>query len=316
MAMNMIQFQKGLSMNDFFERFGSEYQCREYLEKARWSKGFVCPKCESENHCVVWHGEQKTFQCKDCRTQTTLTSGTIFQNTKLSILKWFQAMFFLTQSKNNVSALELTRLLGVCYRTAWRLKHKLIQAMTERESSRKLEGEVQLDDSYLGGEKPGGKAGRGSENKVPFLAAVETNAKGHPTHAIFQKIDAFRKVNVKTWAQDHLVNGTLVTSDGLHCFNVISETENHHNKVVVGSGQKSTELSCFKWVNTVLSNLKTAISGTYHSFKFKKYADRYLAEVQYRFNRRFDMSVMLDRLAYALVQTSPRPEKWLRGAEA
>ena len=221
MAMNMIQFQKGLSMNDFFERFGSEYQCREYLEKARWSKGFTCPKCNSTHHCVVWHGEQKTFQCHDCHTQTTLTSGTIFQNTKLPIVKWFQAMFFLTQSKNNVSALELTRLLGVCYRSAWRLKHKIIHAMSVREKKRKLAGHVQLDDAYLGGEKSGGKVGRGSQNKVPFLAAVETNQHGNPTYAIFQKVDAFTKLNVKNWAEKHISNGTLVTSDGLSCFTVL-----------------------------------------------------------------------------------------------
>jgi len=316
MAMNMLQFQKGLSMNDFFERFGSEYQCREYLEQARWPKGFVCPKCNSHKHCVVWHGEQKTFQCHDCRTQTTLTSGTIFQSTKLPIVKWFQAMFFLTQSKNNVSALELTRLLGICYRSAWRLKHKIIQTMCERESNRRLHGNVQLDDAYLGGENSGGKAGRGSENKVPFLAALETNTDGHPTNAIFQKIDAFTKLDVKKWAEKHICVGTVVTSDGLGCFNALSEAGLKHNKIVVGAGNKSTDMACFNWVNIVLGNLKTAISGTYHAFRFDKYAHRYLAEVQYRFNRRVDMSVMLDRLAYALVQTTARPEAWLRTAEA
>jgi len=315
MATNMIQFQKGLSMNDFFERFGSEYQCREYLEKARWPKGFECPKCKCTEHCVVYHGDQKAFQCDRCRTQTTLTSGTVFQSTKLPIVKWFQAMFFLTQSKNNVSALELTRLLGVCYRTSWRLKHKIIQTMTERESDRKLGGHVELDDAYLGGENSGGKVGRGSENKVPFLAAVETNKNGNPTHAIFQKIDAFTKLDVKQWAEMHITKGTVVTSDGFKCFNVLSEIGLEHEKIVVGPGNKSTDLKCFGWVNTVLGNVKTAINGTYHAFNFAKYASRYLAEAQYRFNRRFNMSNMLDRLDYALVQTSPCPERWLRLAE-
>jgi len=225
-------------------------------------------------------------------------------------------MFFLTQSKNNVSALELTRLLGICYRTAWRLKHKIIQTMTERERDRQLTGHVQLDDAYLGGENTGGKSGRGSENKVPFLAAVETNKDGRPTYAIFQKINAFTKLDVKEWARKHIKSGTVVTSDGFKCFNVLSKAGIEHDRVIVGPGNKSTNMPCFTWVNTILGNLKTAISGTYHAFRFDKYATRYLAEVQYRFNRRFDMSTMLDRLAFALAQTSPCPERWLRTAEA
>ena len=110
----------------------------------------MCPDCGATEHCVVWHDQVKTFRCNACREQTTLTSGTIFHSTKLPLQRWFQAMYFLTQTKNNVSALELMRLIGVCYRTAWRLKHKLLQVMTEREALRKLDGRVEVDDAYLG----------------------------------------------------------------------------------------------------------------------------------------------------------------------
>lgn len=105
-------------------------------------------------------------------------------------------------------------------------------------------------------------------------------------------------------------------SNGLSCFNSLSDVGCIHNKVVVGNGRRSTDLQCFKWVNTILGNLKTAISGTYHAFDFKKYAHRYLAEVQYRFNRRFKIRDIFVRLLYANVQIGPRPEKWLRLAEA
>jgi len=110
-------------------------------------------------------------------------------------------MYFLTQSKNNVSALELKRLIGVCYRTAWRLKHKLIQVMREREESTVLSGRVEVDDAYLGGEHPGGKAGRGSENKVPFVAAVETNDQGHPLRAVFAPVESFSSPEIAAWAR-------------------------------------------------------------------------------------------------------------------
>jgi hypothetical protein len=125
-SMNRVRFQAGLSLTDFTERYGTQAQCEPALEKYRWRDGFVCPMCARTDHYVVWHGEAKTFQWHSCRHQTTLTSGTIFHTSKLPLTKWFQAMWYLTESKNNVSALELMRVVGVCYRTTWRLKHKIL----------------------------------------------------------------------------------------------------------------------------------------------------------------------------------------------
>ena len=127
--MNRIQFQPGLSIDEMLGQYGTEEQCEAALEQSRWPGGFECPRCGGKAHCVVWHDQVKTFQCNACHQQTTLTSGTIFHATKLSLRTWFLAMYFLTQTKNNVSALELTRLIGVCYRTAWRLKHKILQVI-------------------------------------------------------------------------------------------------------------------------------------------------------------------------------------------
>ena len=316
MTPNHLQFQPSLSLDEFLRDYGTQTQCEATLEKARWPAGYLCPACQSGSHCIVWHRKVKTFQCNRCHTQVTLTAGTIFHATKLSLVKWFQAMYFLTQTKNNVSALELKRLIGVCYRTAWRVKHKLLQVMREREESTVLSGRVEVDDAYLGGEHPGGKAGRGSENKVPFVAAVETNDQGHPLRAVFAPVESFSSSEIALWARCWLAPSATVVSDGLACFRAVTEAGCTHEPQIVGTKRKSTEMPCFAWVNTVLSNLKTAITGTYHSFKFKKYAHRYLAEAQYRFNRRFDLSTMLTRLLYAGASAGSRPEKWLRLAEA
>lgn len=316
MAMNRIQFQKSLSMNEFQEKYGTEAQCEAVLEKARWPSGFTCPKCQSISYCVVWHNERKTFQCNSCHNQVTITAGTIFHATKLTLVIWFQAMFLITQTKNNISAMELMRILGVCYRTSWRLKHKLMQVMLEREESTVLSGRVEVDDSYLGGEKPGGKAGRGSENKIPFVAAVQTNEKGHPLYAVFSPVKAFSNEEITAWACNTLAPLTTVVSDGLACFRAVTAAGCWHEPHVVGKARESTDMGCFFWINMVLGNLKTAISGTYHAFDFEKYAGRYLAEVQYRFNRRFDLRSMLSRLVWAGAHTGKRTEKWLRLAEA
>jgi len=313
--MNRIQFQAGLSLNQFLAEYGEERQCEATLEDARWPAGFQCPKCSSKEHYRYCRGSVKIFQCRECRSQTTLTEGTIFHSTKLPLTIWFQAMFFLTQNKNNVSTLELKRLVGVSYHAAWRMKHKLMQVMYERESTTRLSGRVEVDDAYLGGENPGGKSGRGSENKVPFIAAIQTNNQNNPLYAVFSQVKAFTHEEVAAWASRSLVSAATVVSDGLWCFKSVTKVGCSQQREVVGQGRKGTDMECFTWVNTILGNLKTAINGTYHAFDFEKYAHRYLGEYQYRFNRRFDLAGMFSRLVAATARTGKRPEAWLRLAE-
>ena len=316
MKMNRIQFQPGLSLNKFLDQYGNQEQCESVLESARWPAGFKCPKCGSNTHCSYRRGRRvKVYQCSDCRAQTTLTEGTIFHSSKLPLTTWFQAMYFLTQTKNNVAVLELRRVIGVSYRAAWRIKHKLMQVMYEREQSTMLSERVEIDDAYLGGELPGGKVGRGSENKVPFIAAVQTNKHGHPIYAIFSAVKSFCKEEVEIWARRSLVPSSLVVSDGLWCFQAVEAAGCIHQREVVGKKRKSTSMECFSWINTVLGNLKNAITGTYHAFDFEKYAHRYLGEFQYRFNRRFNLGSMLRRLVVAAVKTKRISEPELRLAE-
>ena len=129
MKMSKIQLQPGMSLNKFLASYGEEQQCEAVLEYARWSEGFRCPKCNNEHHYRYRRNALRLFQCSNCRTQTSLTEGTIFHSTKLPLTIWFQAMYFLTENKNNVSPLELRRLLGISYPAARRMKHKLMQVM-------------------------------------------------------------------------------------------------------------------------------------------------------------------------------------------
>ena len=180
MAMNRIQFQHGLSMPDFLKDDGTEVQCEQALEAVRWPSGFSCPRCGYAAHCVVRDGARKVFQCHACRHQASLIAGTVFQSTKLPLTSWFLAIYLISQAKTGLSALALKRQLGVSYPTAWLIQHKLMQVMAEREERYVLEGTVQVDDVYLGGERSGGKVGRGSENKVPFVAAISLSQEGRP----------------------------------------------------------------------------------------------------------------------------------------
>jgi hypothetical protein len=243
-----------------------------------------------------------------------LVSGTIFESSKLPLPVWFLAMHLMTQAKNNVSALELKRHLGVSYPTAWLLKHKIMEVMLQREQSRQLTGRVEIDDAYLGGEIRGGKAGRGSPNKVPFVAAVQTTESGEPVLVCLSK-RAFTKESIKAFAATSLAAPATLVSDGLGCFTVIKGTGILHEPHVTGGGAASAKHPSFLAVNTVLGNLKTALAGTYHGFDFAKYAHRYLAQVQYLFNRRFDLRSILIRLARAASTAKAYPLQAVRAAE-
>lgn len=240
-----------------------------------------------------------------------MTAGTIFESSKLRLSTWFLAMHLLTQSKNFISALELKRHLGVCYKTAWLVKHKLMEVMRLREEDRQLTGRVEVDDAYLGGERSGGKVGRGSENKVPFIAAVQTTEDGQAVLACLRPMP-FTTQAMTDFAARSLVRPLTVVSDGLACF-LASENAGVHERIVTGGGKAASKLPQFKAVNTVLSNLKTGLTGTYHAFKFAKYAHRYLAEFQYRFNRRFDLRSILPRLVHVACTTKPHTLAAIRG---
>lgn len=186
--------------------------------------------------------------------------------------------------------------------------------MAERDDLYSLEGQVQIDDAYLGGELAGGKAGRGSENKVPFVAAVSLDTAGHPLYIKMAPISGFTLKAIADWAQRDLSPGCIVVSDGLACFAGVTAAGCVHQPIVVG-GRKPKELPEFNWINTVLGNLKTSFGGAYHAFDFAKYELRYLAAFVYRFNRRFNLDTLPMHLLVAAGNIPPRPALWLRQAE-
>ena len=314
MAMNRVQFQKGLSMQEFMDRYGSVEQCEQAVMAWRWPQGFACPACGSGVHSSFRRGTLLYLQCSACRYQCSLISGTLFEATKLPLTRWFLAMHLLTQSKNNIAALELMRHLGVSYRTAWLVKHKLMETMRQREDGRQLSGRLEIDDAYLGGELPGGKSGRGSENKVSFIVAVQTTEDGQPVRTCLSP-RPFTKEAVEDFMGQSLVLPLTLVSDGLGCFTVAAGLGAVHERTVTGGGAASARLPQFRAINTVLSNLKTALTGTYHAVKYAKYAHRYLAEFQYRFNRRFNLRAILGRLGVAAVGTAPQPRRLIQLAE-
>src|SRR5436190_14602501 len=309
MARNKVQFQKGLSEARFAILYGTEEQCREQVFGWRWPSGFVCPVCGGKRHSVV--KTRALYQCASCRRQTSLIAGTIFASTKVPLCTWFRAMYHLTQSKGGISSLELGRRLGVTQTTAWKIKHKLMQVMMERDATKRLTGRIEVDDAYLGGERNGGKRGRGSPGKTPIVAAVETTPEGKPSRLKLRRVKGFRRAEITTLAKH---NFAPASSDGLRCFTGVRNASCVHHPIITGSGRKAALTPAFKWVNTTLGNIKSAIIGTYRAVR-DKHVPRYLAEFEYRFNRRYDLAAMMPRLGYVAVRTSPMPYRLLKLAE-
>ena len=254
MARNRVQFQKGYSLVQFMDEYGTEEKCTQALFRWRWPNGFVCPRCEHTGH---WrHQSRALYQCRRCRHQVSLTAGTILASTKLPLRIWFLAMYLMTQTKNGISALELSRQLAVSYNTAWKVKHKLMQVMKERDDTRPLGGWVQLDDAYWGGQRRGGKSGRGAPGKTPFVAAVELNREGRPMRMRLSRVGGFRSEEIAAWARCHLEPGTVVVSDALGCFRAVRHAGCFHQPFVTGSGPASARHPALTWVNTILGNIK------------------------------------------------------------
>ena len=296
---------KGLSEIEFRERFGTEEACRKALYEMRWREGLACPACGHCGFCAL--KTRKLFQCNRCKKQVRLTAGTVFQDTKLPLTAWFVAIYHLAQGKNGISSIELGRRLGVKRQTAWLIKHKLMRAMGAREAEKpKLAGRVEVDDAYLGGERPGGKRGRGAAGKTPIVAAVETTAERRPRRLRLSVVKGFRKKEVERLAERDFAAGSNVVSDGLSCWPAVEKAGCQHFPMATGSGKRAASWAPFKWVNTCLGNIKTALAGTYHHVS-AKHAQSYLTSFAYRFNRRFQLDSIVQRLAWAAARTAPQP---------
>ena len=231
----------------------------------------------------------------------------MFRDTKLPLTAWFAAIYHLTQSKGGISSVELGRRLGVKQGTAWLMRHKLMRVMAGREAEKpKLEGRVEVDDAYLGGERSGGERGRGAAGKTPIVAAVETTPERRPKRLRLSVVKGFRKKEVEKIAKRDFAPGSNVVSGGLSCWSAVEKAGCQHFPIVTGSGKRAASRAPFRWVNTTLGNIKAALAGTYHHVS-AKHAPSYLASFAYRFNRRRQLDSIVERLAWAAVRTAPQP---------
>jgi transposase-like protein len=226
------------------------------LAKVRWPNGFQCPHCGSTRS---WYLEaRRLYQCSDCHHQVSVTADTLFHATKLPLVKWFWAIYLAASDKGGISALRISKHLGVSWITARNILRKIRRAMAHRDSIYRLRNIIEFDDTYVGG-KRAGKRGRGAEGKTPVLVAVETRTKGAGFVAM-QAVDTVSKKTVRNFLHRHIKAEQTVKTDALPALNAVGETQQHEKKVTPPESA-STWLPL---VHIMIGNMKQFINGTFH----------------------------------------------------
>ncbi len=277
---------------DFEKQFGSEEACREYLYAIRWPAGFCCPRCKGKR---AWKTSRGLYYCKECGLQVSVTAGTVFQATRKPLQVWFRAMWYITNQKHGVSAKGLARVLGVeRYMTVWTWLHKLRVAMI-RPGRDRLSGTVEVDETYIGGERHG-KRGRGAEGKSLVVIAVEDKGDALGRIRLRQVADASAE-SLTPAVESAIAPGSTVRTDGWNGYNKLP-SKGYVRKIVRQS--ESTGENLLPLTNRVASLLKRWLTGTHQGAVRPSHLDYYLDEYTFRFNRRTSDS--RGKLFYRLVE--------------
>ncbi len=285
------------------ERFRSEADCLEYLFRIRWPEGFVCPCCNSND---AWSTGRGLFMCKRCNRQTSVTAGTIFHRSRKPLALWFRATWHITTQKYGANALGLQRVLGLgSYNTAWQWLHKFRRAMV-RPGRDNLSGIVEIDETYIGGRKPG-KRGRGAEGKMVVAVAVEDKGDEGIGRIRIRHIADASAESLQPFIQDTVQEGACIRTDDWSGYEGIEKR---------GYSRRIVSSEDIKLVHLVISLLKRWILGTYQGSIKPSHLTYYLDEFTFRFNRRSSKArgMLFYRLMQHAMKIDPAPLPTLKGA--
>lgn len=297
------------TLADLLEKYNGDDKCREYLESLRWPTGPVCPKCDSKRTMRVG-GRESVIRCKDCNAQFTVTTGTVFHDSHLPLTKWFVAVCLICEAKKGMSALQLKRLLGTGYRTAWYLTHRIRQAMMNANgASEQLTGTIEIDDTWVGGKDKGGSA-RG--DKAVVVGITERGGKLRLMVVEDLSSKSIQKV-VKKWVSKDL---ELIVSDALSSYVPAIGPIYRHKYTRVNKSQPYLETAGqnTNCIENRFSLLKRGIVGSWHKVSVK-HLQRYLEEVSFRFSQR-NNSALFSETLLALLKTDPLSFKQLTQGKA
>lgn len=300
-----------MNIFSFTAHFDSEESCRNHFKSERDKVGVVCRRCGHTKH--YWIKSQWSYECKQCRSRTSLRSGTIMQSSNLSFLIWYKTMFLLSATKKGFSSKEIQRQLGLKrYEPVWVMVHKLRKAMGKRDDRYTLEGMIEMDEGCFTIEASEHshktqKAGRGSKTKSNVMVMAESTILEDIETGKIDRQCGYFKAKV---LDDHKADGTDETFeesiDGEQSIVFTDKSTSYVNiadYVEIHLSEKSTEQTTketLKWVHIAISNAKRNFVGNYHKIK-RKYLQLYLNEFVYKLNRRYFGERIFDRLVIASI---------------
>ena len=295
---------------EFGEEFSAEEECRAYLEQLRWPEGFICPRCGERRG---WKTKRQQYLCGACLYPVSVTAGTIFQDTHKPLRLWFRAAWYITGQKYGASALGLQRVLGLgSYLTTWSWLHKLRRAMV-RPGRDALSGQVEVDETYVGGMAEG-KRGRGSEHKALVAVAAQEDGAGIGRIRMARIRDASAE-SLHAFIKGAVTPGSRVHTDGWDGYTGLAQQGYEHEISRLRGQGKEAASELLPRVHRVASLLKRWLLGTHQGAVRPDHLDYYLDEFTFRFNRRTSRSrgKLFYRLLEQAVQVEPSPYKDMVG---
>jgi len=297
---------------DFLEWFSDDAACRDYIKRCRWPDGFRCGSCGQKNQ--PWTTGRGYLHCKNCGVETSVTAGTIFERTRMPLPTWFSAIWFVTSQKDGASALGLKQVLGFgSYQTAWSWLHKLRTAMV-RPGRDRLSGQIEVDETYIGGSGKGGKRGRGAERKEIVAIAVETHSPKGFGRIRMRRIPDVSQQSLLNFVCEVAEAGSEIRTDGWRGYSTLADHGYIHKKTVVSGTGDPAHVS-MPAVHRIAALLKRWLMSTHQGSVSPKHLEYYLDEYTFRFNRRSSRSrgLLFYRLIQQAVQTPPQPYKSIVG---
>lgn len=277
---------------EFEKRFNSEKACSEYIFQIRWPEGFKCPRCQ---HNKVWITNNELYMCKECEYRSSITAGTIFQDTRKPLQLWFRAMWYITNQKYGISALGLQKTLGMKnYRTTLTWLHKLRHAMV-RPGRDRISGIIEIDETYIGGKKPG-KTGRGAYGKILVIIASQINV-NRIGRIRLKRVSNASGNSLEKAIKEMVEPGSTIKTDGWNGYSQLESIGYTHNVV---REESDVGKNLLPKCNIVASLLKRWLMGTHQGAARASHIDYYLDEFTFRFNRRTSES--RGKLFYRLMQ--------------
>ena len=302
------------TLREFQTKFATDEACQQYLVACRWPDGFVCPRCGQGKAYELAH--LRRWQCAGCRHQVSLTAGTILHNTKIPLTVWFWAAYLMTTDKRGLSALLLQRQLDLRrYETAWMMLHKFRRAMVNlvREP---LQGEVEVDDTWIGGEQAGLRGSRQLKGRKAALILVAVEKRGRATgRCRMAVIPDFKKVTLLAFLKQNVASGSTVYTDGLKSFTGLPEAGFEHLPRIqpLQTELRKGTKSVVPLADRAIGNLQQWLIGTHHGVS-RGQLPVYLNEFVFRHNRRKHPMAAFQTLLGLGAARNPTPYDKIRGA--